>query len=278
MSDPQPYPLGYSEREARRLADQGAYLEGITEDILRRAGLSHGMRVLDIGCGAGDVSLLVARMVGKDGSVLGVDRASSTLEMARGRTASLRMSNVRFAEADLAAFGTDEEFDAIVGRLVLLYLPEPATVLRRLSRHVRPGGIVAFHEFDMSEVSQVPPSELFMKTRRLVLDAFKAGGTETEMGTKLYTTFLHAGLPPPDMTATALVACGPTTAGYEHLVRVLRSLLPLIERQRVADVAEIDIDTLATRLRDEATAGSRVAYLPRNVGAWALLPGDHAKM
>jgi 2-polyprenyl-3-methyl-5-hydroxy-6-metoxy-1,4-benzoquinol methylase len=276
MSD-QPYPLGYSEQEARRLADQAAYLEGITEDVLRQAGLAHGMRVLDIGCGAGDLSLLAARIVGERGSVLGVDRASSTLEIARRRVTATGVTNVRFAEAELAAFETDQEFDAIVGRLVLLYLPEPATVLRRLSRHLRPGGIVAFHEFDMSESSQVPQSALFAKTRGLILEAFTAGGAETDMGTKLYTTFLEAGLPPPNMNATTVVACGPTTAGYEHFMRVLRSLLPLVERYRLANVAEIDIDTLATRLRNDATANARVAFLPRNVGAWAVLPADCVK-
>jgi 2-polyprenyl-3-methyl-5-hydroxy-6-metoxy-1,4-benzoquinol methylase len=276
MSDSQ-YPLGYSEQEAQRLADQAAYLEGITEDLLRQAGLTSGMRVLDIGCGAGDVSLLAARIVGEEGSVLGVDRASSTLEMARRRITSTGIANVRFAEADLASFETDQEFDAIVGRLVLLYLPDPAMVLRRLLRHLRPGGIVAFHEFDMSEVSQVPQSALFAKTRGLILESFTAGGAETDMGTKLYTTFLEAGLPPPNMNATTLVACGPTTAGYEHLMRVLRSLLPLIARHRLANVAEIGIDTLATRLRDDATANTRVAFLPRNVGAWVVLPKDRAK-
>ena len=73
MSEGQDYPLGYSAQEAQRLADQGAQLEELTEDVLRRAGLRRGMQVLDIGSGAGDVSLLAARMVGSDGAVLGID-------------------------------------------------------------------------------------------------------------------------------------------------------------------------------------------------------------
>src|SRR5215469_15923633 len=130
----QDYPLGYSEQEARRLADQGALLEDLTEDLLRRAGIVHGMRVLDIGCGVGDVSLLAARLVGAAGNVLGVDRASSSVDTARRRVASLGVTNVQFEQADLATFEGDQEFDAVIGRLVLLYLPNPATVLRRLSR------------------------------------------------------------------------------------------------------------------------------------------------
>jgi cyclopropane fatty-acyl-phospholipid synthase-like methyltransferase len=89
VSEAQDYPLGYSAQEAQRLADQGAQLEELTEDVLRRAGLRRGMQVLDIGSGAGDVSLFAARMVGSDGAVLGVDKASSSVEIARRRVAAL---------------------------------------------------------------------------------------------------------------------------------------------------------------------------------------------
>jgi 2-polyprenyl-3-methyl-5-hydroxy-6-metoxy-1,4-benzoquinol methylase len=59
------YPLGYSEAEAKRLIEQGAMLEGLTNDLLSRAGLAPGMQVLDVGCGVDDVSLLAARIVGE---------------------------------------------------------------------------------------------------------------------------------------------------------------------------------------------------------------------
>jgi 2-polyprenyl-3-methyl-5-hydroxy-6-metoxy-1,4-benzoquinol methylase len=271
MSESQDYPLGYSEQEARRLAEQGALLEDLTEDVFRRAGLRHGMQVLDIGCGVGDVSLLAARMVGSDGAVLGIDKASSSVEAARRRVESLGVKNARFEEGDLALFETDQKFDAIVGRLVLLYLPDPASVLRRLSRHLRPGGIVALQEFDMSQVSQAPASELFMQARRWILEGFTAGGAELDMGTKLYTTFLRADLPAPNMIAATRVTCGRSSPGYEQTVRVLRSLLPVIERSGVANVAEIGIDTLAARLCDDAVENDRVTFGPRAVGAWARL-------
>ncbi len=271
MSKAQDYPLGYSAQEAQRLADQGAQLEELTEDVLRRAGLRRGMQVLDIGSGAGDVSLLAARMVGSDGAVLGIDKALSSVEIARRRVAALGVENIHFEESDLAVFATDKKFDAIVGRFVLLYVPDRTTVLRSLLRHLKPGGIVALQELDISQISEVPPSELFMQARRWILEAFAAGGTELDMGTKLYATFLRAGLPAPNMMAATPVACGPTSPGYEDMVRVLRSLLPLIERSGIANIAEIGIDTLAERLREDAVANDRVIFLSRVVGAWARL-------
>jgi len=107
MNDAHDYPLGYSDQEARRLAEQGALLEDLTQDMLRRAGLQHGMHVLDIGCGVGDVSLLAARMVGPEGQVLGIDRAASSVETARRRARSLGETNARVEEADVTSFDSD---------------------------------------------------------------------------------------------------------------------------------------------------------------------------
>lgn len=115
----------------------------------------------------------------------------------------------------------------------------------------------------MSQISEVPPSELFMQARRWILEAFAAGGTEPDMGSKLYSTFLHAGLSASNLTATQ-IARGPTSPGYEQMVQVLRSLLPVIERSGIANTAEIGIDTLAERLRAD---GLRMT-------AWFFCPGQ----
>ena len=123
----------------------------------------------------------------------------------------------------------------------------------------------------MSQVSEAPPSELFMQARQWILEAFAAGGAELDMGTKLYATFLHAGLPAPNMIAATPVVGGPTSPGYEHMVQALRSLLPTIERSGIASIEEIGIDTLAERLRKDALANDRVVFMSRVVGAWARL-------
>jgi 2-polyprenyl-3-methyl-5-hydroxy-6-metoxy-1,4-benzoquinol methylase len=83
------YILGHSEREIARLKAQAAELDPITRRFLLEAGIVPGMRVLDVGSGAGDVAFLAAELVGATGEVVGVDLAPAAIEVApltRGRS------------------------------------------------------------------------------------------------------------------------------------------------------------------------------------------------
>lgn len=267
------YPLGHSKAEAKRLMEQSAMLEDLTRDLLSSAGLAPGMRVLDVGCGVGDVSLLAGRIVGETGSVLGVDRSAPSLEIARGRAKSrvefCETANISFVEADLNTVEPDGDFDAIIGRFLLLYVPGRASMLRRLTQSLRRGGVMAMQEYDISSLAQAPEPPLFAQFRRWIIDGFKSAGVELDTGSKLYATFLQAGLPCPQMVCAQMVHCGPETPGYEEAAQVLHSLLPTLERNRVATATEIDIDTLANRLREDAIARHAVMFTPRFVSAWA---------
>jgi ubiquinone/menaquinone biosynthesis C-methylase UbiE len=268
----QQYPLGHSEREGKRLARQGAQVETLTETLFRRAGIGTGMRVLDIGSGVGDVALLAAKIVGSEGAVVGVEMAVSSVEAATRRAVDLGLTNVRFEQGDLADFTPAETFDAIVGRFVLSYLPDRVALLQRLLRQLRPGGIVAFQELDMTQISQGQPSALFEQARHWLLEGFAAGGTELAMGAKLHETYLKAGLPTPDIIEITPVLDGNDRTGYEDLTQALRSLLPTIERHGIAEIEDIGIDTLAERLSADAAANGRWLSLSRIVGAWARSP------
>jgi cyclopropane fatty-acyl-phospholipid synthase-like methyltransferase len=92
------YVLGHSVDEQRRLDAQGAQLRPFTERLLRDAGIRAGMRVLDVGCGTGDVSLLAADLSAPTGRVIGVDRSPEVLRTARAR-AEARGSRSRLESA-----------------------------------------------------------------------------------------------------------------------------------------------------------------------------------
>src|SRR5262249_50906748 len=266
------YALGYPQSEFRRLESQGALFRDFTEDVLRRAGLAQGMHVLDVGCGVGDVSLLAAALVGPSGAVLGIERSKEARDVATRRAAAGERSNVRFSATELEGFSTQYKFDAVIGRLILCYQPDPVAALRRLLMCLRPGGIVAFQDMVMPFARSIPDGRQFRLCRQWILDTFESAGVEPEMGGKLFATFLAAGLPPPQMVAAARVEGSEQSPVYDYLADVLRSLLPMAERTSVATAAEVDIDTMAERLRREAVANDACIMLPPLIGAWTRLP------
>jgi len=269
MASQHAYPLGYTPEEANRLQVQAELLGEVFEDALRRAGLREGMRVLDLGCGVGDVSFLAARLVGPSGAILGVDQSEPSLIAAKTRATHSEVTNVSFKTAKLETYDPDETFDAIIGRFVLLYLPDPAGVLKRLRSCLRPGGIVVMQELDMSVASQYPASDLFTEVNRWIFSAFEAGGAEKDMGRKLLSTFLAAGLPWPELGSVTPLTSGENSAYYAMLTEMVRSMLPLIERTGLTTRAGTGLETLTRRLRDDAVANKRALFPPRIVSAWS---------
>jgi SAM-dependent methyltransferase len=269
------YPLVRSEQEYARLRRQAAFLGGTTERLFRAAGLGPGMRVLDVGCGAGDVALLAAGLVGPQGEVVGVDIDRAALDVARARARSLRLSNISFVEGDARTVDVDGTFDAAVGRLVLMYAKDPAAVVRRIAERIRPGGIVAVQELDLDPAiasRSLPGGALWDRIGHLLLNTFVGAGMHMRMGRQLFTVFLDAGLPGPQMCDEALVGGGPDFGGYEWIADVVRGVSPLMAKLGIADVDRLELSTLADRLRDETVATRGVVWTPALVGAYARKP------
>src|SRR5260370_40916636 len=88
------YALGHSQRELHRLSRQAQAYEPFTRQLFLQAGIAPGMRVLDVGCGGGDVALLVADLVGPGGGGVGIDRVSSAVQWAISRPQFPSMSNI----------------------------------------------------------------------------------------------------------------------------------------------------------------------------------------
>jgi SAM-dependent methyltransferase len=266
------YPLTRSAGEYERLRRQAGFLGGTTDRLFRAAGIESGMRVLDVGCGAGDVALLAAGLVGSGGEVVGVDTDRSALEVARGRAQSFGLANVRFIEGDAGTAEPDGTFDAAVGRLVLMYCKDPAEAVRQVAAHVRPGGVVAFQELDLDPAIRsrsLPEDTLWDEIGRLLIDTFALGGMHMRMGRQLFTTFVDAGLPAPEMRDETLVGGGPDFGGYRWIADIVRGVSPLMTKLGIADADRLEVDTLADRLRADAVANRGVVWTPAFVGAHA---------
>jgi ubiquinone/menaquinone biosynthesis C-methylase UbiE len=264
------YVLGHSSRELDRLTAQARLVEPITRRFFGEAGIGPGMRVLDVGSGAGDVAFLAAVLVGSSGEVVGVDRSAAPVEVARARAAEHSLSNVSFRESDPAAMIFDRPFDAVIGRYVLQFQVDPAAMLRAVARHVRPGGTIVFHELDWDGVRSFPPSPTYDRVCGLIRETLRRSGTETRMGGKLFAAFVDAGLPAPSMRLEAVVGGGTESVAVLQLMANLAgSLSDTIEQLGVATAAELDPDTLFARMLAETEAGTSVVMGNFQFGAWS---------
>ena len=267
------YTMGRSEEETQRLIEQSQLYDDVTRRFFLRSGIAKGMKVLDVGSGAGDVAFTLAEFVGPDGAVVGVDVNPDILETARARAEEAGFDNVEFIAGDARTLELPNDFDAVVGRLVLLYMADPTEALRTLITHLRPGGIVAFQDIDFTIYPELahPETPVLNNLIKWGISAFERSGAHIGMGLDLYRTFIDAGLPEPTLHFEAPMGGPADWPGYEYLTNSFRSILPLIEAYGIATVEELAIDTLADRLRAEVVASKRPLVLPPHFTAYTSL-------
>jgi ubiquinone/menaquinone biosynthesis C-methylase UbiE len=263
------YVLGHEDVEVRRLLLQGRLYSDYTEHALRMAGLRPGMRVLDIGSGPGDVSFVAARLVGPTGTVLGVDAAPAMVELARTRAAERGLTSVHFTQGSIDAIAVDEPVDAVVGRLILMHLPDPAATLRRLSSFVRPGGVIAFSENDITATSSTPDLPLFRQVTAGIVRAFEVMGLSPRFGTTLHTIFADAGLGSPHLTQGTPIGTAADTDILAYAAEVWRLVSPIAEQRGFAIDELADIDNFVPRFREEALAANALITMPPIITAWS---------
>ena len=232
------YALGTSSGETERLMSQAEQIAAVTRQLLVDAGIGPGMAVLDIGSGAGDVSLLARELVGESGSVLGVDSNPTSLSKAEERAKEAGFTNVVFLEGDLEGeLPLEREFDALIGRIVLMYFEDPSRIVRSVLKHLRPGGIVAFQESDVDTETIDPPSPLYSRLTGWSKQALR--GTQLKMASDLERVLS-------DCRVTNLHISGPISPidadmfGFDNRADVMRVLLPRMRQYRVAPPEELD--------------------------------------
>jgi SAM-dependent methyltransferase len=261
------YLLGHADAEIRRLLLQARLYDDYTEHALRLAGLRPGMRVLDVGCGPGDVSFLAARLVGPGGTVLGVDAAPDIIELARARATERAASSVRFEQAVIADIDLDEPVDAVIGRLILMHVPDPVATLRQLAGLVRPGGFIAFSEFDMTAAGSVPDLPVWRAARDGITGTFTGLGLDPAFGATLPALFRRAGLGSPRLTLGAPIGGVDDSDPVDFVVETWRSMLPAAERLGLVTDDLGDLDTLPQRLREEVATAEAVVMMPALISA-----------
>lgn len=268
------YTLGRTSHETTRLIEQSRIYGESTQRLCKQAGITKGMRVLEIGSGAGDVALTLAELVGPTGQIIGIDVNAAILDTARQRATDAGIRNVEFVAGDARTLDFPDKFDAIVGRFVLMYMADPGEVFANLITHLKPGGIAAFQEpeYTLYPAFLHPDTPLMNQLIQWILDVFEHSSAHLDMGIGLYRAFVDAGLPPPVMHLESPIGAAKTWGGYRYMATIFQSLLPLLEKYGLATAEQVGVDTLAARLRQEVLSSKRPFFLPLHVTAHATLP------
>src|SRR5262245_60085210 len=187
------YVMGHDDRERRRLSLQASILNPISDQLLRRAGLSAGLRVLDLGCGIGELSMVAARLVGRHGRVTGIDIDEKALAIAAARAREQGLDHIDFAHGDIGAYRTDASYDAVIGRHILIHTPDPRVVVAKAHALLNPGGVVVFQEYDFTVIHRLFPEAPLYQRMFEIFDVFFAKAAHGNIGTRLFHLLMEAG-------------------------------------------------------------------------------------
>ena len=267
-----PYVLGHADLEIERLQFQAGIIADVSRRLIRECGVGRGMRVLDIGCGVGDMSMLLAEAVGDTGSVVAFDREATAIEVARTRALAAGHRQIEFVIASDEGFPDRPAFDAVIGRYVLHHQSDPVAMIRRAAAVVRRGGIVAFHE-PAGHIGghTLPVVDLYVKLERSLSFDF-CTLPHRDVGGRLITCFEQAGLPTPRLTWES-IAGGHESPLWRLMAMTYQSMLPQIAANQGLASADVgDPDTLVDRLVAEAMAvRAQIVSKPQSC-AWVRRP------
>jgi ubiquinone/menaquinone biosynthesis C-methylase UbiE len=231
------------------------------------------MRVLELGCGIGEVSLIAARLVGPHGHVHCIDIDAEALDIARGRIRSAGHDHVAFEKVDVGAHAPVQPYDAVIGRHILIHTPDALAVLRKAVEMVHVGGLIAFQEYDLSFCPRgYPEQPLMFWVEEIIIEFFRRAMSRPNIGTQLFWLMQEAGLPPPECRLECVMDGGPYSPVYEWLAETVRSLMPRMEALGIINAQAVDSDTLSQRLREEAMAKRGDVIAPSMIGAFTRKP------
>jgi SAM-dependent methyltransferase len=264
------YVMGHDDRERRRLSLQASILNPLSDQLLRRAGISPGLRVLDIGCGVGELSMVAARLVGRSGRVTGIDIDDGALAIASARAREQGLSQIDFVHGDISAFRAEAPYDAVIGRHILIHTPDPGAVIGMAHSLLNAGGVAVFQEYDFSVEHRPYPQAPLCERLLEVFRAFFAKAAHGNIGTRLFYLMLDAGFPSPHCSVEYPIDGGADSPMYDWMAESFRSILPRAEAMGLVRSDEVvGIDSLAARLRDEALSQRGCIPGPAMVGCFA---------
>lgn len=189
------YMLAQGSADVDRLALLNQLYGPPSEALLLEAGLQPGMRVVEIGCGSGNMTCWLAERVGPTGRVTGVDASAESLEQARKQAQARGLENVHFVCDDVNQLSLPRaSADLAYCRFVLMHQRQPEMGLRQMTALLRPGGSVVCEELDLSRCFFDPDCPFVQRMMELNVALGDHRSVPYRLGSKMNSLFQKAGI------------------------------------------------------------------------------------
>lgn len=259
-------------RGRERLALLREIMRPSTEALLSRVGPGPGERVLDLGCGGGDVTCELARRVGPSGLVVGLDSDDVALRIARDESQTAQVSNIRYIECDLFAEGAlsaaGGPFDFVYTRFVLSHLADPEAALSLVRNAIRPGGRLVVEDVDFSGHFCHPPPVAFDRYVELYRQTARRRKADADIGPSLPGRLRAAGFVDPGVYIAQ-------PAGWTGPVKLIAAVTTEAIADAVAGAglaSAEELNSLVMELCRLAHDETTVMATPRVVQVWGRKP------
>ncbi len=235
-----------------------------TAQLLDRVGLITGMNCLDVGCGGGHVTMLMAGIVGPEGSVIGADTDAEILALARKDAEAAKLTNITFQQLDACACLWRKEFDVAYARFLLSHLNEPQNCLAAMVEACLPGGTIVIEDTDFAGSFCYPPCAAYERYKKLYQELVERRGGDSNIGPKLPAMLRRAGIQEVELNVIQ--------PAHTHGEGKLMAPLTM---SRISDAligeglaTEIEAQQILTELNDVAADSETLISLPRIFQVW----------
>jgi len=235
-----------------------------TTELLNRAGLIRGMKCLDVGCGGGHVTILMARIVGPEGSVIGTDTDAEILGLAREDAEAAKVTNVTFQQVDACARLWHEEFDITYARFLLSHLNEPEKCLTAMAEACAPGGTIIIEDTDFAGSFCYPMCATYERYTELYHELLQRRGGDSNIGPKLPVLLRQAGIERVELNVVQ-----PAHIHGEGKMMAPATMSRIADALMTEGLAgESEVQHILTELNRVAADSETVISLPRIFQVW----------
>ena len=265
LSDtPTRYAIRGGKEGKKRLDLLASVLLPTTMQLLQSAGLTTGMKCLDVGCGGGHVSILMANVVGSKGRVVGTDTDAGILALAKEDAEAAKAANVTFQQLDACACVWHKEFELTYARFLLSHLNEPQNCLASMVEACLPGGRIVIEDTDFAGSLCYPVSAVYERYKELYQELVKRRGGDPNIGPKLAAMLRGAGVQEIDLDVIQPA----------HIQGEGKLMAPFtmsrLSRALIAEgmATEHEVQEIVTELNQIATDSETLISLPRIFQVW----------